>query len=69
MTKTMTAVAAMALCAMALTALQSEASATGRGGGGLSQHQFCHWYRQKAMSTGDEHWWSRWRRCIRNHEI
>jgi hypothetical protein len=26
---------------------------------------YCHWYRQKAMSTGSEYWWDRWRRCVR----
>jgi hypothetical protein len=64
------AASAVALGALALSALQSEGQATGRGGGaGQSQHQLCFWYKQRAMSTGDEHWWYRWRRCIRNHEI
>ncbi len=57
---------AVSAAALGVLALQSEAQATGRGGHG--QHQFCHWYKQKAMSTGDEYWWERWRRCIRYNE-
>ena len=28
---------------------------------------YCHWFKQKAMRTGDEYWWDRWRRCMRGN--
>lgn len=42
-------------------AIASEA----RAGGDRSQHDYCHYLKQKAMWTGDDFWWSEWRRCIR----
>jgi hypothetical protein len=68
MKKTTMALAALAVAVLALSVLGTEANATGRGGSN-SQHQLCFWYKQKAMSTGEEYWWARWRACIRNHEI
>lgn len=69
MKMTLMAASAVALGALALASLQSEAEATGRGGGGQSLQSMCFWYKQKAMSTGDESWWERWRRCIRYNEF
>lgn len=62
MTSRMTALTVAA--ALALTAVATAAEASGRGGKG-SPHQWCHWYKQQAMSTGSEQWWWRWRKCIR----
>jgi hypothetical protein len=31
-------------------------------------HAYCQWYKQKAMNTGDEYWWARWRRCLRGYD-
>ena len=28
---------------------------------------YCLWFKQKAMRTGDEYWWDRWRRCMRGN--
>ena len=32
--------------------------------GASSAYQFCHYYKQKAMWTGDQYWWARWRHCL-----
>lgn len=55
-------VAAAAL--FALTTLDGASEASARNGFGGSS-PYCHWYRQKAMNTGEEYWWGRWRQCIR----
>lgn len=63
MSKTHLAACAIAAAFLALAFSPQPAHATG--GGGNSQIQFCYWYKQQAMNTGDEYWWRRWRTCIR----
>jgi hypothetical protein len=52
--------AAAAMLVLTSFGAANEASARNYGG----NHAFCQWYKQKAMNTGDEYWWARWRRCM-----
>ena len=63
-TKTVLVVAA-ALLALTVFESRSNVSVAGDYGG---NHAYCLWYKQKAMSTGDEYWWARWRRCLRGYD-
>jgi hypothetical protein len=57
---------AAAAALFALTAFDGAAEAREASGFGSNpQMAYCHWYKQKAMNTGDEYWWWRWRQCIR----
>jgi hypothetical protein len=59
-------ISALTLGAVALMLALSDTPAQAAGSAG-SPHQFCHWFKQQAMNTGDEYWWWRWRRCIRGN--
>ena len=59
-------IAGLALALSTFALVMSETPAMARGSFG-SPHQWCHWYKQKAMSTGQEIWWVRWRKCIRGN--
>jgi hypothetical protein len=57
--------AAAALLALTVFDAGKSASTAGDFGG---NHAYCQWYKQKAMNTGDEYWWARWRRCLRGYD-
>ncbi len=56
--------AAALIAGISATVLHAPAQA--RGG---SQHLAgtCQYYKQKAMFTGDERWWKRWRSCMKGN--
>jgi hypothetical protein len=60
--RTRALVIAAALLGLTLSMAPAEAR---EGSSKGSPHQFCHWYKQQAMNTGEELWWWRWRECIR----
>jgi hypothetical protein len=55
---------AVAAALLAATALPAVSAANGHGGG-IARQAYCQEYRQRAESTGEEYWWSRWRQCMR----
>jgi hypothetical protein len=57
------AVAGVLFAATVLPAVSS--AREGGGGGGLARAAHCKEYKQKAMSTGEEYWWRRWRHCLK----
>jgi hypothetical protein len=59
------AVAAALLVATALPAVSAAGDHGGGGGASLARQAYCQEYRQRALGTGEEYWWSRWRLCMR----
>lgn len=62
--KTVLLVGATLLALTAFAPRTSLGAASDYGG----NHAYCLWYKQKAMSTGEEYWWTRWRLCLRGYD-